>query len=219
MAYHLDFSAMSLAALKAKLERTDLIPSQLPLLDGIDKKLAALGKAGIKNLEDLSRALKGAKGPSALASATKVPEGYFVLLRRAIDGFRPKPARLSEFPGIDPKLIDALVVFGIRDSKTLYEAAPDAKAAAALAKEAGVDAKALGELRCLCDLSRIQWVGPTFARALFEAGFVGAARVAAAKAEEVYEAVLAANEGSRYFKGKIGLRDIGRLVILAGELG
>lgn len=219
MAYHLDFSTMSLADLKAKLERTDLIPSQLPLMEGIDRKLAALGKAGIRNLEDLSAALKGAKGPSALASASKVPEGYLVLLRRTIESFRPKSAKLSEYPGIEATLVNALAELGIRDSKALYEAAPDAKSAAALAKKAGVEAKALGELRCLCDLSRIQWLSPTFARTLYAAGYESASRIAASKAEDLYEAVLRANEGGRHYKGKVGLRDIGRLVALAGELG
>jgi len=219
MAYHLDFSAISLSDLKAKLERADLIPSQLPLLDGIDKKLAALGKAGIRSLEDLSLALKGAKGPYALASKSKVPEDYLVLLRRTIESFRPKPAKLAEYQGIDPKLVDALSGIDIRDSMALYDAAPDAKSAAALAKKAGAEAKAISELRCLCDLSRIQWVSPTFSRVLYDAGYRSPAEIAGAKAEAVYESVLRANEGGRLYKGKVGLRDIGRLVALAGELG
>lgn len=219
MPYHLDFAAMSLADLEAKLERTDLIPSQRPLLDGIGKKLAALRKAGVANLEDLSAALRGAKGPSALAAESGVAEDYLVLLRRTIEGFRPKPVKLAEYPGADPRSIDALAALGILDSKALYEAASGAKAAAALAKRAGIPSASVMELLCLAGLSRIQWVGATFARVLYEAGCRSPADIAAADASTLYEAVLRANEGGARYKGKIGLRDIGRLVMLAGELG
>jgi hypothetical protein len=218
MPYHLDFSRMSLADLKAKLGRTDLIPSQLPLLDGIDAKLAALKKAGIKSLEDLSAALRGSKGPAALSARSGVAEDYLALLRRTMEGFRPKPAKLSEYPGIDPGVARALADLGITDSRQLYEAAPDAKAVAALARKAGVGIEALRELRGLADLSRIQWVSPAFARTLYAAGFASAPRVAASEAEEAYEAIIRANEGGRFYKGKVGLRDIGRLVALAREL-
>ncbi len=74
------------------------------------------------------------------------------------------------------------------------------------------------ELRGLADLSRVQWVSPTFARALYEAGYGSCSDVAAARAEDVYEAVLRANGGGKYYKGKVGLRDMRRLVQLAGEL-
>jgi hypothetical protein len=219
MPYHLDFSAMTLADFKAKLGRTDLIPSQRPLLEGIDTKLAALGKAGIRNLEDLSAALRGSKGPAALSAKSGVAEDYLVLARRTIEGFRPKPVKLAEYPGIDPAVADALAAIGIRDSKELYEAAPEAKAAAALARRAAIPAESVRELIRLADLSRIQWVGATFARVLYEAGCRSAADIAGADATALHEAVLRANEGAALYKGKIGLRDIGRLVALAGELG
>lgn len=218
MAYHMDFSKTSLADLKAKLERTDLIPSQLPLMEGIDGKLAALKRAGVSSLEDLSRSLKGKRGPAALAEASGVEEGYLVLMRRAIEGFRPKPVGLGEYPGIPPSVVRALEGAGIRDSKALFEAAPDAKAAAALARRAGVPAAELRELLCLADLSRIQWVGAAFARALYAAGYRSPRDIAAATAEAVYEAAVRANADGRYYKGKVGLRDMGRLVALAGDL-
>jgi hypothetical protein len=218
MPYALDFSRMSLGDLKAKLGRTDLIPSQLALMDGIDKKLAALKGAGIGSLEDLSAALRGSKGPAALSKKSGVDEEYLALLRRTIEGFRPKPAKLSDYPGADQGALHALAELGIADSRQLYEAAPDAKAAAALARKAGAAIEALRELRGLADLSRIQWVSPAFARALYAAGFASAAQAAGAKAEEAFKAVTRANEGSRFYKGKVGLRDIGRIVALAREL-
>jgi hypothetical protein len=216
--YHIDFSKMLLSDLKDKLERSDLIPSHLPLLDGIERKSAALKKAGISNLEDLSRALRGGKGPASLAAKTGLSEDYLILLRRAIEGFRPKPIRLADYPGIAPGLAEALAAAGVSDSKALYEAATDTKAANALARKAGLSTTALQELLALSDLSRIQWVSATFARVLYDAGYQKTANVAAADAQAVYESVLRANEGGRLYKGKIGLRDIKRLLVFALEL-
>jgi predicted flap endonuclease-1-like 5' DNA nuclease len=218
MAYYIDFATMTLSGLKRRLEEADLIPSQLPLLDGIDKKIAALKKAGISNLEDLSGALHGSKGPAALAAKSGLPEDYLVLLRRAIEGYRPKPVPLRDYPGIDEAVVRALAGAGIADSKSLYEAALGKKERTQLAKATGIEARALEELAHLSDLSRIQWVGSTFARVLYEAGYRSPARIAAADPEAVYEAAVRANEANKFYRGKIGLRDIKRLVKLAAEL-
>lgn len=218
MPYHMDFSKTSLTRLKERLERTDMIPSQLPLLDGLEEKLGALRASGIETLEDLSRALRGSKGPAALAVRSGVPAGYLILLRRMIEGFRPKPVRLREYPGVPRGAVEALERLGIRDGKALFEAAPDSRSAAQTARKAGLPAEAVRELLGLADLSRIQWVSPAFARALYEAGFRGAAAVAAAKPETAYGRVLRANEGGRFYGGKVGLLDMARLVMLAGEL-
>jgi hypothetical protein len=67
----------------------------------------------------------------------------------------------------------------------------------------------------LSDLSRVQWVSPTFARTLVAAGFTGAAEVSMADPEALYEAVMQANENARFYKGKVGLRDIKRLIAAA----
>jgi predicted flap endonuclease-1-like 5' DNA nuclease len=209
---------MTLKDLKRKLEKADLIPSQLPLLDGIDKNLAALKKAGVQNLEDLSRNLRGSKGPASLAAKSGLSADYLVLMRRTIEGFRPKPLPLRDYPGIDDAAVRALAESGIVDSKSLYEAALGKKARTALAKSTGIAAKTVEEFANLSDLSRIQWVGSTFARVLYVAGFISPTQIAAADPVAVYDAVMRANEANKLYRGKIGLRDIKRLVKLASEL-
>jgi hypothetical protein len=64
----------------------------------------------------------------------------------------------------------------------------------------------------LADLTRVQWVSPTAARMLVEAGYDSVSKLAVADAEDLCEALVRINEGGRFFKGKIGLRDIKRLV-------
>jgi hypothetical protein len=109
--YHFDFKAIPLDALRARLEKAD-----------------------IATLEDLCRGLHGAKGPTTLAEKTDIAENYLIMLRRAIEGFRPKPIHLEEYLGVDPAVIAILAAAGIRDSKILYEALPDKKARDAFAK-------------------------------------------------------------------------------------
>ncbi len=75
------------------------------------------------------------------------------------------------------------------------------------------------ELERLSDLSRVQWVSPLFASLLSDAGFGSVARVAAAKPDALYAKVDAANDArGRPYKGKVGQRDMGRLIYLASLL-
>lgn len=55
----------------------------------------------------------------------------------------------------------------------------------------------------------------TFARVLVASGFDSAPKVAGADPDALYEAVATANENARFYKGKVGLRDMKRLVVAA----
>lgn len=84
-----------------------------------------------------------------------------------------------------------------------------------MARKAGLDVKDIAECLALSDLSRIQWVSPAFARVLIAAGYPSAKKVAGANPEVLSRAVTEANEGAGFYKGKVGLRDIKRLVASA----
>lgn len=73
-------------------------------------------------------------------------------------------------------------------------------------------------LACVYDLSRIQWVNPLFARLLLEAGYGSVARVSAAQSRELVQAIADANARLLLFKGKIGQKDMARLVYCANLL-
>lgn len=215
MGYHIDDASMDLEALAERLESCDPIPSHLPLLEGLREKIAALEAAGIDSVAALRRELKRPASLSALSCRTGIAEGYLVLLRRAVEGWFPKPPSLSEFPGVDLAIVEVLARAGAPDARRLFEAGSAEPSRRALAAATGVDPGRLGELIALADLSRLQWVSPTFARLLYDAGFQGTASVAAADGDAIHEAVRALNEGGRYFKGAIGTRDMGRLVAAA----
>jgi hypothetical protein len=226
MPYHLDFSALDLGYIERRLANEDLIPSLEPLREGLPDKLRKLEKAGMGSIEALEAALAKAKGLAALAEASGIDAEWLKRMGRMLRGWRTEPCKLKEYPfvskaavGGTAEIMGALAGRGIADSKALWEAARAKNARAALAREAGIDPGFLLELCRLSDLSRVQWVSPLFARLLLDAGYGSVARVAAARPEELYAGVDAANAArGRLYKGRVGLRDMGRLVYLAGLL-
>jgi hypothetical protein len=217
MAYHIDDGAVSLSELQQRIEATDLVPSRAPLLEDINARMRALERHGITTLAGLRHELKNARRLEALAEATGIDAQYLVLLKREVEGYFPKPFPLSEFDWLPAGEIRKLEQHGLRDSAALYEATYGAKKArAALAKTTGADPAVIEELAHLADLTRVQWLSPATARMVLAAGCDGAAGLAAADAGALCEALARANEGGRFFKGKLGLRDVKRLRRAAG---
>jgi hypothetical protein len=216
MAYHIGAEKVSLDELQKRIEATDLVPSRVSLLDQLGTKLKALERHGITTLAQLRHELKSAKRLAATAQSTGIDVQYLILLRREIESYFPKPFALKAFQGLPQKEIAQLERHGIRDTAALYEATSSAARKTKLAKSTEVDASTLEALARLADLTRIQWVNPTAARMLVAAAYDSAAQVAAADAEALYEALSRVNAGDKFFKGKIGLRDVKRLVQAAG---
>jgi hypothetical protein len=216
MAYHVDAESISLDDLQRRIEETDLVPSRASLLDGLRVKLQALEQQGIMTLAGLRYELKTAKRREALSSATGIDVQYLVLLRREIGGYFPKPPALKAFDWLPQEEIAKLEENGIHNAAALYEAASSVESGTELAESTGVDAAILETLIRLADLTRVQWVSPTAARMLVEAGCDSVSMLAAADSDDLYKALARVNEGNRFFKGKIGLRDVKRLIQAAG---
>ena len=216
MAYHIDAENIRLDDLRKRIEGTDLVPSRASLLDGLKMKLQALEQRGITTLAGLRSELKNAKRREALSDATGIDVQYLVLLRREIESYFPKPPALKAFDWLPEEEVAKLEGSEIHDIAALYQAAASVESRAEFAESTGVDAAVLEALVRLADLTRIQWVSPTTARMLVEAGYDNASKVAAADSEDLYKALVRVNEGDRFFKGKIGLRDVKRLVRAAG---
>lgn len=218
MAYHLDAEKISLDDLRKRIEATDLVPSRAFLLDGLGTKIKALEKQGIITLAELRNELKTAKRLEALAKSTGVEAQYLTLLRREIEGWFPKPSPLKDFDWLPKSEIAKLERNGIRDAAMLYKATDSKSKRTALAKSADMDIATLEMFAQLVDLTRVQWVSPTAARMLLEVGCNSTAKLAMADADELYEALARVNTGDRFFKGRIGLRDVKRLIHAASCL-
>ena len=212
MRYHLDAERISLDEVRKRIEETDLIPSRTSLLDGISTKIKALKQHGVTTLASLQKELKNSRRLEALSNTTGIDRQYLTLLRREINGYFPKPPTLKDFDWLPGGEIATLEEKGIRHAAGLYETTSSLEDRTELAKSTGVDMAILEELFRLADLTRVRWVSPTTARMLVEAGYDSASKVAAADTEDLYEALVCVNEGDKFFKRKIGLRDIKRLV-------
>jgi hypothetical protein len=212
MTYHIDAENIGLDDLRKRLEATDLIPSRASLTDKIREKMQALEKQGFMTLASLRAALKNPKRLAAVAEATGIDTQYLILLRREIESYFPKPVALKVFDWLPKDEIVKLEQQKIRDTAALYEMTRNARKRSELAKATGVDTPTLEIFARLADLMRVQWVSPTFARMLIVAGYDSAVKVAAANADDLYQALANINAGDKFFKGKIGLRDIKRLI-------
>ncbi|MCI2397913.1 DUF4332 domain-containing protein [Aliiroseovarius subalbicans] len=205
MAYHLDARKMGLEDVVQRLRGTDLIPSQLPLLEDLPDNIAALERVGMVTVADLRAAMKNPGMVQDLAKVSGVDADWLILLNRALKGFFPKPRPIKEFEWVSAPLRTQLKAEGLTNSELVFETY----------SEALPEGGEVETLLATCDLCRIQWVSPSFARALVASGFVTAADLARADPEDVATALAKVNVDGRFFKGKVGLRDIRRLVVAA----
>jgi predicted flap endonuclease-1-like 5' DNA nuclease len=205
MNYCFNAEALSLSDLKNRITSTDLVPSREPLLNGLDGALAQLEGLGIKNMAGLRRELKDNKRLFAIADQTGIDKDYLALLRREVESYIPKPFSLKNFDWIPAEEIAKLDVAGVKTTADLFENPEKAKAS-------GLETTRLDHLLKCADLTRIQWVSPLTARMLIGAGYATPASVAAAIPEELDKGMQAVNTENAWFNGRIGLRDIMRLI-------
>jgi len=218
MAFHIDAEKIVLDDLRKRIEATDLVPSRACLKESIKEKVEALERQDITTLAALRYALKNTKRLAELAEATDIEPQYLILLRREIESYFPKPAPLKDFDWMPGDEIMKLEQNGVRNAAILHERTSHTEKQSELMNSTGVDAATLEILAQLADLTRVQWVSPTVARMLIEAGYHSPAEVAAADANELYEALASVNADGRFFKGTIGLRDIKRLIQAASYI-
>jgi len=211
MAYHIDAEKISLEKLRSRIESTDLVPSRACLQDGIAEKFEALKKQGIHSFGALRKELKNAERMKILSASCGVDADYLNLLRREIESYFPKPFPLRDFDWLPVAQVDRLAAGGISTTQDFYETSESADGLQKLAA-LRVDAAVLEELSSLCDLTRVQWTSPLAAKIVLEAGYKTADDLARADADVLCVSLEKVNTGNRFFKGKIGLRDVKRLV-------
>jgi hypothetical protein len=218
MTYSINAQNITLDDLMKRIKETDLVPSRSMLPEDIDRKFTGLMQNGIDTLEDLRKAVKTPKSIASLADKANISVEYLTLLRREIESYFPKAFPFSDFSWLDQNKIKRLESNGYKNTAQFYEWMEDKDKWGKEIQALGLDRDFIAQMFALADLTRIQWVNPTFAGMLYDAGFTGAESVAEADAEQLCKAVERINEEKKYFKGKIGLRDIKRLVKAASYL-
>ena len=188
----LDLTRIPLCAYRDLLRAQNLLPSRRLLLDDLDTRFAALSAAGIATIADLLQALSSAARITRLSAAAGIAQDYLKVLRREAGTLKAKRVPLTDFPDLDPALLEALAQRGIR---TAGEYLRDTNASC-------------GELYCLCSLVQINGVGANAATMLYRAGYRSVADIAAATAEEMLSRIAADQAAKRYYQGTLGVKDM-----------
>lgn len=210
---------VGLDELKERILSSYLVPSRACLADGTDQLFDSLAKTGIKTMADLLKMTKNQKKMEAFCSQSGISLDKIVLLRREVESYRPKSFKLSEVDIIPQDEIARLIALGIGTSEDVLKELESAEDLKHLADKTGVSFDVLNRLVELCNLAKVQWVSLKFARMLAEAGYPSPKEIAAADAGKLCSDLERINAGGRFFNGKIGLRDIERLVHAAQYAG
>lgn len=212
MSYHIDAAKVKLDDLLIRIRETDLVPSRSLLLEGIEENFNKLKMNGVLTLADLRKSVKSSKNIVSLAEKTYIHVEYLTLLRREVEGYFPKAFPLSDFDWLDKNEIAKLESKGYGNAALLYEALEVSGEREKVMNLIGLDKDFVDKISTLVDLIRIQWVSPLAARTIDAAGYKNAKSVAEANAEDLCKAIEEANRDNKYYKGKIGLKDIKRLI-------
>jgi hypothetical protein len=212
MPFYIEAERIGLGDLLRRIQETDLVPSRCSLKDYLDDSFHKLQMKGIGTLADLRKALKNVKSIDLLARETGMDAEYLTLLRREVESYFPKAFPLSEFHWLDGRQIAQLASMGYGNTASLYEALENPGSREEMLRANKLERWFVDDIFCLTDLTRIQWVSPTAARMLFEAGCKSAEAVASANAEILCLALEEVNSRNHYSKIHIGLRDIKRLI-------
>jgi hypothetical protein len=218
MGYYIDLAMITLDDYRAKLASAYLPPSRMMLKDKLDERFAIFKKAGIQNVKELLLFLKKKDQTAELSTVERLPAEYLTLLLRELNSLQPKPTNLADFAGIPQKTLAVLSNMGIKNTLHLYEKVLAQKGCDQLAASTGICYDEILELAKLSDLSRIKWVGASYARMLYDLGIDTVAKVATSDPCELHPSLNRYIKDKEIFKGQIGLNDVRILVEVARDL-
>jgi hypothetical protein len=218
MAYYIDLSTISIDSYKTKLQSAYLPPSRMILKERLDERFDYFKSMGIKNAKELLYLLRKKDKLNELSKVECLAGDYLTILLRELNSTLPKPNKLSEFADIAAQTISKLEKIGIKDTAKLYEKVITASQRNQLAEATGISQSEILELTKLADLSRIKWVGVTFARMLFDLGVDTVYKASQENPEDLHKKINQINKERSIYKGQIGLNDIKIFVNAAKEM-
>jgi hypothetical protein len=218
MSYYIDLKSISLDAYKAKLESSNLLKSRMILKENTNERFEVFKRIGIQNVAELLQFLKKKNQWKDIPQNHLFSDAYLTILLRELNSIQPKPNKINEFAGIDPKVAEKLEKAGLTNTAKLYNVVLTNEKRNNLVQKTGISLAELLELTCLTDLSRIKWAGTTFARMLYDAGFETVEKVSKTNYVELHKKITQINKERNYFKGQIGLHDIKLFVEAANEV-
>ncbi|MBK8806441.1 MAG: DUF4332 domain-containing protein [Bacteroidales bacterium] len=218
MGYYIDLEKITLDDYKQKLEHAYLPPSRMILKEKLDERFACFKNLGINNVKQLILLLKKKDNLAELSKIDCFSTDYLTILLRELNSTLPKPSKISEFSGISSDTVSKLETVGIKNTENLYCKVITKPDRQKLAQQTGLHEDIILELTKLTDLSRIKWVGVTFARMLYDLGVDTVEKASKADVEELHKRINQLNKENSIYKGAIGLNDIKIVVNAAKEI-
>lgn len=218
MGYYIDLEKLSIDDYQLNLESAYLPPSRMMLKDNLEERFAYFKTLGISNVKDLMQLLKKKDTFSQLSKQDLFADDYLTILLRELNSTLPKPNKLAEFVSISPETINILEKAGITNTEKLYNKVQTKSNRENLSQATGVDLKDILTLTKLSDLSRIKWVGVTYAQMLYDLGVDTVEKVVSSDPNDLHERINRMIKDRNLFKGKIGLNDVKILIASAAEL-
>ena len=218
MGYYIDLEKITIDDYRIKLESAYLPPSRMILKEKLDERFGYLKSIGIKNVKGLIQLLKKKDKFTELSKVDCLSGDYLTILLRELNSTLPKPNKLADFTGISKNTIDKLEKIGIKNTEELYGKVIKKSDRKELADSTGIDYQDILELTKLTDLSRIKWVGVTYAQILYDLGVDTVEKVSKSAPVDLHARVNQFIKEKNIFKGQIGLNDIKILIEAATEI-
>ncbi|HOR41149.1 MAG TPA: DUF4332 domain-containing protein [Paludibacteraceae bacterium] len=218
MGYYIDLEKISIDDYRIKLESAYLPPSRLILKDKLDERFGYFKSIGIKNVKGLIQILKKKDKLVELSKVDFLSGDYLTILLRELNSTLPKPNKISDFIGIAKGTIDSLDKIGISNTEKLYDKVVKQSDRQKLADSTGIKYQDILELTKLSDLSRVKWVGVTYAQMLYDLGVDSVEKVSVSDPVDLHARINQMIKEKNIFKGSIGLNDVKILIESASEL-
>lgn len=218
MGYYIDLEKISIDDYHEKLKSAYLPPSRLMLKDKLDERFGYFKGIGIKNIKELIQLLKKKDKLAEISKVDCLSGDYLTILLRELNSTLPKPNKISDFIEIAKNTMDSLEKIGITNTEKLYNKVIKKSDRQKLANSTGIEYQDILELTKLSDLSRIKWVGATYAQMLYDLGVDTVEKVSESDPIDLHAKINQMIKEKNIFKGAIGLNDVKILIESANDL-
>lgn len=174
--YSVDLKQFTLDEFETVIGNAHLTKSRQILKDNLAGVMSRLRARDINDLAALKTFLRKKIEYPNLAAELATSVDYLTVLNREVNSYISKPVPLAKLEVFTDSELAQLAEAGLKSSKNLYENALSPAARKALSERVSIaEDRILGALE-LCDLLRINGVGPVFARILREMDIHSAAQ-------------------------------------------
>ena len=218
MGYYIDLEKITIDDYRTKLESSYLPPSRIILKDKSEERFGYFKSIGIKNVKGLIQLLKKKDKIAELSKIDCLSGDFLTILLRELNSTLPKPNKIAEFSEIAKDTISNLEKIGITNTEKLYNKIIKKSDRQKLADSTGIDQRVILKLTKLADLSRIKWVGVSYAQMLYDLGADTVEKVSKSDPIDLHERINQMIKEKNIFKGSIGLNDVKILVEAASEI-